>query len=308
MGCNNILGAIVLAAFTAGPALAGGAFGSPVFRNDLLKLRRDFLDIKKTSRLRNRAADPVYSAVLKYLEGSGVPVEFVRGAFEDPAVKILPEVVRRWDPPQRPEVPRPERTYDDYRRIFIKPQRIEKGKNFYLGKQALIKDVAAHYGVDEFLLVAFPGVETYFGSYTGKYTVFNALYTTAHKVPRRSNWAARELAEYLKYCRRDRVEPQSIKGSYAGAFGFGQFIPSSFNHYAVDYDGDGVRRHNEWADVLGSIANYLVKNGYQPGDTDFSKGSSIWRAIWAYNHYEYYVRVIIDFRMEVMKKLGLPAS
>ncbi|MFH2201643.1 MAG: lytic murein transglycosylase [Elusimicrobiota bacterium] len=308
MGWNKIPAAIALAALAAAPVRAGGAFGSSVFHNDLREIRRDFLDIKRTSRLHNRSVDPVYTAVLKHLEGSGVPIDFIRGAFADPQVMIIPEVVRRWDPPQRPEVPRPERTYEDYRGIFIKPHRIEKGEKFYRENKDLIKNVAAHYDVDEFLLVAFPGVETYFGSYTGKYTVFNALYTTAHKVPRRSAWAARELAEYLMYCWRDKVEPQSIMGSYAGAFGFGQFIPSSFNHYAVDYDGDGVRRHDEWSDVLGSIANYLIRNGYRPGDTDFARGSSIWKAIWAYNHYEFYVRVIIDFRLEVMKKLGLPAA
>ncbi len=306
---RTVFAMVLAAALAAQPTAAGqAAFSNAAFFQQLSRTRISVLSRQKKTRLADRPSDRAHAWVLERLRGSGVPENYIRAAFEDPAVKILPEVVRRWNPPDRPEVPGERRTYEQYRRIFITPGRLNKGKSFYLENKALIHEVAAHYGVDPFLLVSFPGVETYFGNYTGKYTVFNALYTTIHKVPRRSAWAVRELAEYLKFCHRDGVETQAVRGSYAGAFGYGQFIPSSYNHYAVDYDGDGVRRWNDWPDVLASIANYLVKNGYQPGDTDFSRGSSIWRAIYAYNHYDFYVRVIIDFRKEVMKKLNLPSA
>ena len=87
-------------------------------------------------------------------------------------------------------------------------------------------------------------------------------------------------------------------GSYAGAFGLVQFMPSSANAFAVDFDGDGKRRLFEWPDALGSAANYLARNGYRAGEP-FTPGSAIGRAVYAYNHSENYVRVVLELRAEL---------
>ena len=120
-------------------------------------------------------------------------------------------------------------------------------------------------------------------------------------MPKRAKWASTELASYIEYCYKDNIEPQSIEGSYAGAFGFGQFIPSSFNRYAIDFDSDGIRSPHEWPDVLASMANYLVKNGYSLGENNFSKDSPNWKSIFRYNPSENYVNVILDLRVQLME-------
>jgi membrane-bound lytic murein transglycosylase B len=127
------------------------------------------------------------------------------------------------------------------------------------------------------------------------------LYTLIHQLPRKGKWASRELAEFILFCHGNKIDPHSILGSYAGAFGYGQFIPSSFNNYAIDFDGDSVRRHDEWPDVLGSIANYLLKNGYKPDTDNYSKGSPNWESVFAYNRSNNYVGVVMELRQEIKK-------
>ena len=100
----------------------------------------------------------------------------------------------------------------------------------------------------------------------------------------------------------DGIDPQSIEGSYAGAFGFGQFIPSSFNRFSVDFDGDGVRRPHDWPDVLGSIANYLIKNGYNSGSINYSEGGDIWKSVWAYNHSDNYVMAVLGLSEKIRER------
>ena len=111
------------------------------------------------------------------------------------------------------------------------------------------------------------------------------------------------MAEYIKFCYDSFIPPMTIYGSYAGAFGYGQFIPSSFNYYAVDFDGDGIRHPFEWPDVIASIANYLVKNGYKRESTDFSRNSPNWKAILSYNPSVNYVMVVLELREELKKAI-----
>jgi membrane-bound lytic murein transglycosylase B len=132
--------------------------------------------------------------------------------------------------------------------------------------------------------------------------VFNSLYTQIHEMPRRAKWASKELAEFIKYCFNDQLDPQEIGGSYAGAFGYGQFIPSSFNNYSVDFNEDGVRQPYDWPDVLGSIANYLRRNGYKPNSTNYEKDGDIWKSIYAYNHSDNYVMAVLELTSEIKKR------
>ncbi len=245
---------------------------------------------------RNVENDPVLEKVLEKARQLGVPPIYVRETFSRPEVARREKVIERFNAPYEAK------PYDQYRKIFITPGRIEGGVVFLREKRKLIDAVSRKYGVDPFLLVSLAGVESNYGNSHKEYSVFNALYTIAYNYPRRSSWAAGELAQFLSWCYKDSLDPFSIYGSYAGAFGFGQFIPSSYNHYAVDFDGDGVRRPYDWPDVLGSMANYLVKNGYDSDSTDFSRKSKNWKAIYAYNHSENYVNVILELREEIKKK------
>lgn len=288
---------IALAGLLAVPAFAGPAMvRDAAFLHQLSGVRSAFLKTHAQS-LAKRPDDRAHRLVSERLRGSGVPQPFIDAAFLDPRVEIHPEIAERFAKPSE-ALP-----YDRYRRIFITPGRIQAGARFYQENRALLDAVARRWGVDPFVILAISGVETYFGRYTGKYTVFSALYTAVHKVPKRSAWAARELAEWLKYVHADNLDPHAIKGSYAGAFSYGQFIPSSFNAYAIDFDGDGTRDPYEWPDVLASISNYLVRNGYRPGETDYSPSGSIWRGIYAYNHSDNYVKVVLELRAAVLKAL-----
>lgn len=243
------------------------------------------------------AADNMEIEIAKILEGKGVSRAFIRKAFAHDSLKIHAEIVERFANPAE------NLDYERYRKIFIKDSRIVAGRNFYLDNKDLVDSVSHRYGVEKYLLLSIAGVESNFGENHRSYSVFNAYYTIFHKIPRRSSWAAEQLAEFLEYCYRDSVETQSIHGSYAGAFGYGQFIPGSFNRFAVDFDNDGLRAHDQWPDVLASIANYLVMNGYEKGSVNYAPDSPNWKSIYAYNHSNHYVRVVIELKNEIEKAL-----
>ena len=156
-------------------------------------------------------------------------------------------------------------------------------------------------GVDLFLILSIVGVESNYGRHRGEFTVFNALYTQIAKMPRRTKWAKKEMVEYLVYCYTDSIPPHSIKGSYAGAFGYGQFIPSSFNAYAADGNGDGVRMPYEWVDVFASVGNYLLKNGYPVSNPANEK--QVYKSVYAYNHADNYVKAVLELRDELKKSI-----
>jgi len=194
-------------------------------------------------------------------------------------------------------------TYEEYKKRIVTPKRIADGAAFYAKNKELLAAVSRDTGVDPLVLTSLIGVETSYGTNTGKYMVFNALYSVSKIVPRRAAWAAKELSEYLKFCSQRGKDPFTIYGSYAGAFGFGQFMPSTYNAYAVDYDKDGYSDHYTWPDALASVANYLLVSGYKKGTADFSENSSVWKALYAYNHSSNYVNSILDLRLEIQKAL-----
>jgi len=155
----------------------------------------------------------------------------------------------------------------EYRTIFVNDARIATGVRFWTEHAATIQSVADRYGVAPEMLVAIVGVETYFGQRTGKYRVIDSLATLAFAYPPRAKFFAGELEAYLLLTREEGIDPRVPLGSYAGAMGAGQFIPTSFRTYAVDADGDGKRDiWNDWADVLGSVANYFHKSGWKTGE------------------------------------------
>jgi membrane-bound lytic murein transglycosylase B len=158
-----------------------------------------------------------------------------------------------------------------YRPIFITDKRIDAGITFWRDNEALINKAAEQFGVDPQIIVAIIGVETSYGGNTGGYRVLDALTTLAFYYPDtgndRSDFFSSELMNFIVLGDEESLPLMEVKGSYAGAMGLGQFMPSSYLEYAVDLDGDG--RRDLWSsmeDVIGSVANYLHRHGWQYGE------------------------------------------
>ncbi len=157
-------------------------------------------------------------------------------------------------------------TWKDYRNILLTEARIEAGAAFWRDHRDTLSRISDETGVAPEILVAIIGVETYFGRITGNHRVLDALATLAFDYPPRSGFFRRELEQFLLLVREEDMNPADATGSYAGAMGAPQFMPSSYRAYAVDASDDGKRDiWNNWQDVIGSVANYFVAHGWQPG-------------------------------------------
>ena len=153
-----------------------------------------------------------------------------------------------------------------YRKIFLTEARIDAGVQFWRDNASALAAAEQRYGVPAEIIVAIIGVETLFGKNTGNYRVIDALSTLAFAYPPRSRFFLSELENFLLLCRDEHINPSDPLGSYAGAMGLPQFMPSSFRAYAVDFDNDKHRDiwHNN-SDVIASIANYFAKHHWQTG-------------------------------------------
>ena len=155
-------------------------------------------------------------------------------------------------------------TWDRYRKLFIEPKRIKNGKLFIKKNLETLERAEAQFGVPKEVITAILGVETRYGKIMGSYRVLDALSTLSFDYPRRSNFFSQELINLLLLARENDLDIFKLKGSYAGAMGYGQFIPSSYRAYAVDFDNDGsVDLLNSVEDAIGSIANYLYQHGWK---------------------------------------------
>ena len=152
-----------------------------------------------------------------------------------------------------------------FRRNYIEPSRIRGGVAFWRRHEALISRASREYSVPPELIVATIGVETIYGRYTGNVTVFDALVTLGFHYPKRAAFFLGELEQFLLLTRETGWPLRDVKGSYAGAIGIAQFLPSSYRRYAIDFDGDGRRNLRAAADAIGSVANYYRQFGWQPG-------------------------------------------
>ena len=162
----------------------------------------------------------------------------------------------------------------DYRPIFIQPSRVDGGRTFLAQNSAALQRAEVQYGVPGELVTAIIGVETSYGGNKGSWSVVDALYTLAFAYPRsgdparvayedkREAFFRDELAQLFALGKEEGLDITTLKGSYAGAMGWGQFMPSSYRQYAVDGDGDGKRDlFNDLDDVIASVANYFAKKG-----------------------------------------------
>lgn len=156
--------------------------------------------------------------------------------------------------------------WHEYRQIFVQPDRIRGGVQFWREHEAVLERAGAAYGVPPEIIVAIIGVETRYGRHAGSYRVIDALATLAFGYPRRAPFFRGELEQFLLLVREQGVDPLTLTGSYAGAMGAPQFIPSSYRNFAVDFDVDG---HTDiWSnmdDAVGSVANYFREHGWLSG-------------------------------------------
>ena len=158
-------------------------------------------------------------------------------------------------------------TWEKYQDIFLTEKRIEKGLVFYKKHKAVLKRAEDLYGIPPEIILAIIGVETRYGSNKGSYRVIDSLSTLAFDYPPRSKFFTKQLREYLLLGKEAGIDLGTTTGSYAGAMGFPQFIPSSYRHYAVDFDGDKViDLINNPVDAIGSVGNYFKVHGWVNGD------------------------------------------
>lgn len=155
-----------------------------------------------------------------------------------------------------------------YRARFVEPQRVRAGAAFWQANEAVLARAEAQYGVPAALIVGIIGVETFYGRFTGEFRTLDALATLAFDFPAgrsdRSAFFRDELGHLLAWTAAEAIDPASVRGSYAGAIGLPQFMPSSIRRWAVDYDGDGhVDLRRSAADAIGSVAHYLAAFGWQ---------------------------------------------
>ena len=187
------------------------------------------------------------------------------------AAESQPKIIELMSRPAEQVMP-----WHAYRDHFLTEERIAAGVEFWTAHRGQLADIERNTGVAQHVIVGILGVETFFGRITGKFRVTDALATLAFDFPQRGKYFREELEQFLLLAREDQVDPGVALGSYAGAMGSPQFMPSSYRAYAVDGDGDSRRDlWGSWGDVIASVANYLAKHGWRAGEP-VAAAASLW--------------------------------
>jgi membrane-bound lytic murein transglycosylase B len=174
----------------------------------------------------------------------------------------LPAVIKAITPPSDPAV----RSWHNYRARFVEPKRIAAGKRFWATNAATLRAASERYQIPEEIIVAIIGVETIFGRNTGRFNTLAAIATLAFDYPPRATLFREELEALLLLAREQKRDPLAYRGSYAGALGLPQFLPSSVRQWGVDFDGNGRIDLDTAADAIGSVATFLYAHGWQPNE------------------------------------------
>jgi membrane-bound lytic murein transglycosylase B len=185
-----------------------------------------------------------------------------------PNARVL-DLFRPRPPRQAPaKPPKPVvKSWKKYSAVFLGESRIEGGARFWREHAATLERAHQQYGVPPEIIVAIIGVETLYGERKGGFAVLEALASLAFHDPVRWEFFLEELEHFLLLSRENGFDPLRPQGSYAGAIGIPQFMPGSWRRFAVDYDGDGkIELDNNFADSIGSVANYLNKHGWKKGE------------------------------------------
>ena len=200
-------------------------------------------------------------------QNNGLSGTWVRATLAQ--ARMLPEIVRAVTPAQDPGV----RNWQVYRDRMVDPVRVEAGVQFWLRNAKTLERAERETGVPASVVIGILGVETIYGKRMGKYRVLDALATLAFdfpashpKAPARAAYFLQELEAFLVWCKQTGRDPLTVRGSYAGAMGMAQFMPSSWQKYAVDFDADGrIDLFDNSKDAIGSIANYIAAFGWKRG-------------------------------------------
>ncbi len=245
------------------------------------------------------ASTPVaYIDLQQQLVRQGLDKNYVASVFNDERNKFLPDIVKKI------AFLRKERTADyDH---FLKPEIVAQGRQYLKEKHNLLTKAQDRYGVSPEVIVAILTVESGLGKTTGKYSVFNVFASLAvmdtpeviqaaglpahlqARLKKKAAWAQRELKTFLSYCQKNRLDPFYYNGSWAGAMGYSQFLPSSLVSCGQDGDGDGKVDLFTHPDAIFSIANYLKKSGFQQNNPNTWR-----RAVLAYNNSDAYAETIL---------------
>ena len=185
------------------------------------------------------------------------------------AAQSQPAIIEAMDRPAEKSKP-----WFEYRPIFVTERRIREGADFWIAHRQALDQASVRSGVAPEYLAAILGVETFYGRMTGSYRVLDALATLAFDYPARAKFFRDELEQFLLLTRDEGLDPLIVKGSYAGAMGAPQFMPSNYRRYAVDADADGhIDLWTNWPDVCASIGNYLKEHGWNAGEPVLSEAS-----------------------------------
>lgn len=189
---------------------------------------------------------------------TGLPADELRTIIKEATFR--PEIIKRMNTQWEAQ------PYLKYRPLFIRQSMSDKGKAFLQENRSIFTAAEQRYQVEMAIIAGILGIETRFGEAHGKQPILDSLYTLSTGFPRRANFFRQQLGAIIQISRQDKLNLSELKGSYAGAFGAIQFIPTSFRDFAVDEDGDGIRDvFNSKADIIGSVANYFQKHGWQHG-------------------------------------------
>lgn len=210
-------------------------------------------------------ANPDLPELDKFIDEMVTEHAFDRAALENlfTQVEVKENILKAISRPAEKSKP-----WYEYRQIFLDQARINAGISYWEKNAEALERAENEMGVPAEIILAILGVETRFGGNMGSYRVIDALSTLAFRYPPRSPFFRSELKNFLILTREEEMSQLEPVGSYAGAMGLGQFMPSSYLAYAVDFDGDGHR--DIWknpVDAIGSIANYLSRHGWQPGES-----------------------------------------
>nr|WP_298375093.1 lytic murein transglycosylase B [uncultured Halomonas sp.] len=228
----------------------GAVFAAAILLSQTAQAKEDF----------DPAQNPDTQALVKELTARGIDRDWLELALQQ--AEFRPAVLEAMTGAAERRL-----VWHEYRDIFIKPQRIEEGAAFIKAHQDAFDRAQAEYGVAPEVIAAIIGVETFYGRHTGTHRVIDSLATLAFHHPKRGDFFRGELAAFLELTSEQNVDPLTLQGSYAGAMGFPQFIPTSYQAYAVDFDGDGKRDlwHNP-VDAIGSVGNYFARHGWTADD------------------------------------------
>lgn len=232
----RILSSILRSRALTSVLLAGCLVGQGALANDWSEAERAFIqELEQEHNIPRERTEALLSEAIKSQD-------------------IIDSITRPWEA----------RPWHEYYKIFLTQRRLDAGIEFWNEHEETLNRAAETYGVAPEIIVAIMGVETFYGTIMGRHRVLDALYTLGFHYPPRQTFFRGELRQFIQLSEEENIPATEILGSYAGAMGFGQFISSSYRHYAVDFDGDGVRDlMGNVDDAIGSVANYFAEHRWQ---------------------------------------------